>query len=150
MAHDFVNFPELTNSQMQLYYWESPHKQITEDFTARVIKVHDGDTITVRWEKRDFDFPVRLQDIDAPELNTGEKGKESKEWLESKILNEDINIILSKKRVEKWGRILGKVIHKGIDIGEDSVRTGHAISFDRRREGEIPNINKILEIKWLK
>jgi len=47
MAHDFKKFPELTNNQMQIYYFESPHKQITEDFKARVVDVHDGDTIKV-------------------------------------------------------------------------------------------------------
>ena len=50
MAHDFKNFPELTNRQMQVYYFESPHKQVTEDFRGRVIKVTDGDTIRVEWE----------------------------------------------------------------------------------------------------
>ena len=32
MAHDFKKWPELRNSQMALYYFESPHRQITEDF----------------------------------------------------------------------------------------------------------------------
>ena len=37
MVHDFKAFPELTNSQMDLYYWDSPHKQITDDFDAVVV-----------------------------------------------------------------------------------------------------------------
>ena len=32
MPHDFINYPELTNNQMNFYYFESPHKQITENF----------------------------------------------------------------------------------------------------------------------
>ena len=39
MAHDFKLFPELTNAQMDLYYFESPHRQITEDFIGKVVKV---------------------------------------------------------------------------------------------------------------
>ena len=69
MAHDFVKFPELTNSQMDLYYFESPHKQLSEDFQAEVVKVHDGDTITLRCAERSFDFPLRIINIAAPELN---------------------------------------------------------------------------------
>ncbi len=68
MAHDFVRFPELRNSQLDFYYWESPHKQIFEDFIATVVKVTDGDTIRVETDFRDFDFPVRFLDIAAPEL----------------------------------------------------------------------------------
>ena len=45
MPHDFKLFPELTNSQMQIYYWDSPHKQITKNFMAKVLRVKDGDTI---------------------------------------------------------------------------------------------------------
>ncbi len=69
--HDFVKFPELTNRQMSIFYFESPHQQIVESFQAEVVKVHDGDTITVRTDFRDFDFPVRLAYIQAPELNEG-------------------------------------------------------------------------------
>ena len=48
MVHDFNRFPELTTSQMAESYFESPHKQVSGDFRATVVKVHDGDTITVR------------------------------------------------------------------------------------------------------
>ena len=60
MAHDFKLFPELTNRQMQEYYFQSPHKQITENFAAKVVKVTDGDTIRVEVDFRDFDFPIRI------------------------------------------------------------------------------------------
>ena len=72
--HDFKRFPELTNAQMGLYYFESPHKQIFSNFVANVVGVHDGDTIRVLWRERDFTFPVRFMNIAAPEL--GERGGE--------------------------------------------------------------------------
>ena len=56
MAHDFKRYPELTNAQMGLYYFDSPHQQIAEDFWAKVIRVKDGDTIQVSCNFRDFDF----------------------------------------------------------------------------------------------
>ena len=64
--HDFHEYPELTNAQMAQHQFSSPHEQITSDFRAEVVRVHDGDTITLRTGFRDFDFPLRLLDIDAP------------------------------------------------------------------------------------
>lgn len=144
MAHDFERFPELTNSQMELYYFDSPHKQISEDFEAEVVKVHDGDTITVRASFRDFDFPIRFIGTNAPELNEP-GGKESKDWLEERIQGKKVQIIVnSKQRVGKFGRLLGDVIHGGMSMNEISIIEGKATDFDNRDEGQIPNINKIL------
>jgi len=144
MAHDFVKFPELTNSQMEFYYFDSPHKQIFEDFRATVVKVHDGDTITVRSRDRNFDFPIRFLDSNAPELNEP-GGKQAQSWLESKILNDEVDILIdSNRRVGKWGRLLGRVIHKGSDLVEESIVAGFATAFDNRNEGKIPNISKAL------
>ena len=129
--HDFKRFPELSNSQMQLYYFQSPHKQITEDFTAKVVKVTDGDTIRVMWEERDFDFPVRMQDLAAPELDE-KGGKESQSWLEKQILGEEVEIILSRQRVEKWGRLLAAVLHRGISVSEESIINNHGVPWEQR------------------
>ncbi len=128
MAHDFKRFPELTNSQMQFYYFDSPHKQITEGFLAKVIRIIDGDTIRVKWDERNFDFPVRLLKIDAPELDEG--GLESALWLKNEILGEEVYVTIDRKqRVEKWGRILGEIIHMGRNINQLSLEMGHSIPF---------------------
>jgi endonuclease YncB( thermonuclease family) len=129
MAHDFKQFPELTNSQMQIYYFQSPHKQITESIKARVIRVIDGDTIRVEWQERDFDFPVRMAKIAAPELNE-HGGKEAQSWLESQILGEEVDIIPTKTRVEKWGRLLANVEHMRRDMSDLSLDEGHSIKFE--------------------
>ncbi len=132
MTHDFKRFPELTNNQMGLYYFQSPHQQIAEDFDAKVVKVSDGDTIRVITSFRDFDFPIRFSNIYAAELDE-EGGRESQSWLESQILGEEIEIrVNAKKRVEKWGRLLGQVIHKGFDMGELSIQENKSV----RRSGE--------------
>jgi len=126
--HDFKKFPELTNSQMQLYYWDSPHRQILEDFEARVVQVTDGDTIRVKWEDRSFDFPIRLFNINAPEMKEG--GRESKRWLESELLGEEVLIKIDfKNRVGKWGRILGDVIFGGQSMSELSLNQGFSVPF---------------------
>ena len=134
MTHDFKLFPELTNSQMGLYYFDSPHQQIAEDFWAKVTKVIDGDTIRVKCDFRDFDFPIRFSNIMAAELN--EKGGiESQSWLEKQILGENVEIIVNpKNRVEKWGRLLGQVRHKGFDMGELSIQNDKSVSLTEEKD----------------
>ena len=138
--HDFITFPELTNRQLETLRFISPHKQIEEDFEAKVVKVHDGDTIRLMTNFRDFDFPLRLLDIDAPEMNEG--GEEARDWLRGKILNKKVKISIGKNRVDKYGRLLGRVFHMGMDIVEEEIRMGLAKTFEGRRENVIPNINE--------
>jgi len=150
MAHDFNAFPELTNGQMADYYFESPHRQITEDFTAIVQKVHDGDTITVRWSERDFDFPIRFSNVSArelkekPERDTSSQfsvdGKSAQKWLENKLIGQEIMVRIDpNNRVEKFGRLLGRVELHGIDIGEEEIFLGICVPWDNRNDGKIPN-----------
>ena len=126
--HDFNKFPELTNSQMQFYYMESPHRQITEGFVARVDKVTDGDTIRVDWAERDFTFPIRFAYINAPEMSEG--GLESKEWLKDIIEGKEVYIKINpSNRVGKFGRIIGEVFQGGISMNEELLRSGRAVRF---------------------
>lgn len=143
--HNFKRFPELTNSQMQIYYFDSPHQQITDDFRARVIKVTDGDTIRVECDFRDFHFPIRFSNIAAPELNE-EGGKESQSWLEGQILGEEVEVVIDmKNRVEKWGRLLGEIIHRGMSMNELSIMQGQAVKFGEQSSTQIPNIKSLME-----
>ncbi|MAH49115.1 hypothetical protein CMI37_25040 [Candidatus Pacearchaeota archaeon] len=146
--HDFKNFPELTNKQMEHLQFVSPHKQITEDFDATVVKVHDGDTVTLRAAFRDFDFPLRLIGIDAPEMNAG--GAVARDWLKARVLGSSVRIEIDKKeRTEKWGRLLGRLIHRGMDVAQEEIYLGLAPPYEERGE-EIPNINETLSLKqWL-
>ena len=134
MTHDFKRFPELTNNQMTFYYFESPHRQITENFMAKVIKVTDGDTIRVETDFRDFDFPIRFLNTDAPEIREGEEGAiESQQWLENLILNQEVEILIDpQNRVEKWGRLLGEILFQGININKQSILENFAVRFEDR------------------
>ena len=124
---------------MEEFYFDSPHKQILEDIRVKVVSVHDGDTIRVLWEQRDFTFPIRLHNLAAPELNE-KGGPESQSWLEKQILGEEVEIIVNpKNRVEKWGRLLGEVRHKGFDMGELSIQNNRSIGLDEER-GDIQDL----------
>jgi len=147
--HDYVNYPELTNSQLSTFGFDSPHVQITEDFEALVVKVHDADTVTLRVEFRDFDFPIRLLDIDAPELSEG--GQEAQQWLESRLLSRRVDILIdSSQRVGKYGRLLGRVLSDGLDVGEEMLNLGLVFEFGKKNEEMIPDINEILRLEqWV-
>lgn len=147
--HDFEKFPELSNKQLETLQFTSPHTQIVEDFRAEIVRVHDGDTVTLRTVFRDFDFPLRLLDIDAPELNAG--GAEAREWLRSRVLGKTVQIKINpKQRVGKFGRLLGKIFHAGMDIGEELLYAGLAKRFGTLDEFELPKIERTYNIRqWL-
>ena len=126
--HDFKKYPELTNSQMQFYYFDSPHRQITEGFVGRVKKVTDGDTIRVSWSERNFDFPIRFANINAPEMNAG--GEQSKKWLANLLMGREVYVKINpKNRVGKFGRLIGEVFLDGINMNEESLREMQSIPF---------------------
>ena len=148
MAHDFKAFPELSNSQLETLRFESPHMQIEEDFEAVVVKVHDADTITLSVDFRDFDFPLRFLGIDAPELNAG--GAVARDWLKGQLQGEHVSIMIDKNnRVGKYGRLLGRVFSRGMDMGETMLRMGLVTTFELRREGQIVPTDKLFRLgQW--
>lgn len=143
MVHDFKKNPELTNEQMEIYYFDSPHKQIMESFTAEVVRVIDGDTFKVMWSERDFAFPVRMLRINAPELSDP-KGSEAKEYLENRILGKTVDIDIDlNNRVGKFGRLLGEVLLEGINLNDEMVQMGHAMELAHTQSG-LPNLDKLV------
>ena len=146
--HDYTEYPELTNRQIEAYGFTSPHPQITEDFTAEVVKVHDGDTVTLRTGFRDFDFPLRLLGIDAPELNEG--GHEARDWLRDRILNQEVQIKIDRhQRVGKYGRLLGKVFYGGLDVGEEMLQRHLAFKFGSQEKNLIPRTDLLFRLnQW--
>ena len=149
LDHDYKNFPELTNSQLEQFHFSSPHVQITDDFFAEVVKVHDGDTITLRVDFRDFDFPLRLLDIDAPEMSEG--GEVTRDWLKNKILNQEVQVLIDpKNRVGKYGRLLGRIFYLGLDVGQEELYLGLAKPFGKKKEGEVKDLSYFFSLKqWL-
>ena len=135
--HDFKKFPELTNRQIEELQFQSPHKQITENFRGEVVKVIDGDTIRLFTDFRDFIFPIRFLDIDSKELNEG--GKEAGDWLREKLLGEIVEVQIDpNNRVDRYGRLLGRIFYRGMDVGQEELYLGLALPFGQRNEGKIP------------
>lgn len=147
--HDFKRFPELTNAQMQEFYFDSPHKQIVTSFRGTVAKVKDGDTISVSTTFRDFDTTVRFGLIDTKELS--EDGDEAKEYVRRRIEGKLVDILVDpENRVGRYGRLIGEVFVEGINLGQELINMGLATPFSQRNEGKLPNLKKELNIRqWL-
>ena len=115
-----------------------------EEEEAKVVKVHDGDTVTLRFSFWDFDVPFRILDINAPEMNEI-GGILSRDYLKKRLLGKKVTVILGEQKIEKWGRMLGNILSDGMDIGEELILMGFATPFDDREDGKFPAEEKAFE-----
>ena len=105
---------------------------------GRVIKVYDGDTITIASKMPFTDSPlyrlsVRLNGIDTPEI----RGKTEDEKTAAKLVRDALsNLILNKYirlvniQTEKYGRILADVYIGELHINEWLVSEKYAVKYD--------------------
>ena len=107
---------------------------VRADFTAKVQRVVDGDTIHVV-DKAGQKFKVRLTGIDAPEQNQP-YGLASTYHLRGLLLNKLV-LLKSKPKngkpysVDRYKRVLAKIILDGRDINLSQVLSGYAWHFKR-------------------
>jgi endonuclease YncB( thermonuclease family) len=96
------------------------------DFTGRVVKVADGDTITVLVNKKQI--RVRLDGIDA--LERGQAfGKRSQQSLAQLCAAKDARV--DDRGKDRYGRTIGRVNCAGIEANSQQVRRGMAWVFVR-------------------
>lgn len=88
-----------------------------ETLVGRVVKITDGDTVTVL-DARQTQHKVRLAGIDAPE------SKQSKEHLSSLLAGQQVEVDWHKH--DRYGRIVGRIITNGRDVNLAQVRAGLA------------------------
>lgn len=91
---------------------------------AKVIKISDGDTITILQNKTQI--KVRLYGIDAPELKQP-YGKKSKQFLANLIVGEVVEVDENGK--DRYKRTLGIIRYKDQDINAQMVLNGYAWAY---------------------
>jgi endonuclease YncB( thermonuclease family) len=96
------------------------------DFVGRVVRVSDGDTITVLVENRQV--RVRLDAIDAPELKQS-FGARSQQSLAELCAAKSARVI--ERGVDRYGRTVGWIICDGVDANSEQVRRGMAWVYER-------------------
>ena len=96
--------------------------------SGKVIKVVDGDTITIL-DFQNRQTKIRLYGIDAPE-KAQDFGNPSKEYLANLVAGKDI--VVTVIDIDRYGRSVGK-INDGKEIAEEILKIDFADNYDGRR-----------------
>lgn len=103
-----------------------PGIAVATDFAGRVVRVHDGDTLTVLVGRKQI--RVRLVDIDAPELHQA-FGRRSRDSLANICAGHEVRV--QEQGRDRYKRTLGRVTCGGVDANAEQVRIGMAWVFVR-------------------
>jgi endonuclease YncB( thermonuclease family) len=104
---------------------------------CKVVKVYDGDTITVASYLKGvptcYRFSVRLRGIDSPEIRTKNEDEKkaaiiSRDKLSEKILNKIV--YLKDIGTEKYGRVLADVFYNNEKINDWLLNNKLAVKYD--------------------
>jgi len=120
--------------------WEDTVEFIYPISGGKVIKVYDGDTITIA-SKLPYDsspiyrFSVRLNGIDTPEIkgqgiseDEKEAAKITRDFVSNLVLNKFVE--LKNVQNEKYGRILADVYIGDIHVNELLLKERYAVKYD--------------------
>ncbi len=133
--------------------WEDTIPFIPPIESGVVIKVYDGDTITIASRlpyigSPLYRFSVRLNGIDAPEMKSKDDdercaAKKVQQELSARILNK--NIILKNVQLEKYGRVLAELYTEdGTNINDWLLEKGYVVKYDGGTKNTYSNwCNKI-------
>ena len=138
--------------------WENTKPFIPNIEYAKVIKVYDGDTITIAAKIHFLDcqyyrFSVRLAHIDSPELKTkniDEKNYalKAKTELENVILNKMVNIKILKS--DKYGRLLAEVIYDNKSINNWLLSNHLAVNYNGKTKKTVDWEEYAKEVEFCK
>ncbi len=93
-----------------------------DTLTGKVVKITDGDTLYVL-DANYKDHKIRLGGIDAPERKQA-YGLASRKHLASIVAGQQVKVEYQKR--DRYGRIVGKVLHDGINVCLEQVKAGLA------------------------
>ena len=106
--------------------------------SGKVIKVYDGDTITIA-SKLPYEnsliyrFSIRIKGIDCPEIRTHNLDEKeialiAKNFVQDKCLNKIVE--LKNLSTEKYGRILADVFVEDINIGNELIKNKLSVPYN--------------------
>lgn len=92
------------------------------EFTGRVVRIADGDTVTVLTTDQQ-QVKVRLSQIDAPERSQP-FGNRSRQSLAALVFDKTVRVVI--EDTDRYGRTVGRLHADNLDINAEQVRRGMA------------------------
>ena len=123
--------PTQNNQQVR----QSADALSSQALTGRVVRVADGDTVTVL-DSSNTQHRIRLEGIDAPESHQA-FGAQSKQSLSQMIFGKDVTVVYEK--TDQYGRLVGRITLDGKDINLEQVKLGmawHYKEYEREQTAE--------------
>ena len=114
-------------------------KEPTKYVSGKVVKIVDGDTITIL-DSTNAQHKIRLAGIDAPEHNQA-FGQVSKDNLAGLVFGKLVAIEYDK--VDRWGRLVGKVGIEGNDECLEQIKAGLAWHYKEYAREQSPADQKL-------
>ena len=112
-----------------------PFSANAETIHGRVVSLSDGDTITIL-DKANVQYKIRLSGIDAPERKQA-FGTKSRQHLAQVVFGKEVAVEWHK--VDRYKRLLGKVIVNGVDANLEQVRAGLAWHYKYYQREQSPH-----------
>jgi endonuclease YncB( thermonuclease family) len=112
-----------------------------EELQGRVVKVADGDTITVLDGQRQ-QHVIRLGGIDAPEKSQP-YGQKAKAHLSNAVFGQTVTVTFDKR--DRYGRIVGKVLIRGEDANLQQLQAGWAWHYKQYQREQAPEDRSIYD-----
>ena len=142
---------ELQNVKLNQF----PKYRLTGEYVAKVVKVYDGDTITVVFKtgKKDpfYQWSVRMYGYDSPELRPSKKkdysesrfkdrndevyyAKQARDHLAELVLDKLVLLQIIPNEDDKFGRLLCNVFHYPIQnekncVNAEMINAGHGYEY---------------------
>ena len=91
------------------------------DFTGKVVKVADGDTITVLYDSEQI--KIRLAGIDAPE-KAQPFGSVARQSMSEMLFGKEVRVVEQGR--DRYGRTIGRVYQGEVDVSAEQIKQGMA------------------------
>ncbi len=112
-----------------------------DELQGRVVKVADGDTITVLDAQRQ-QHVIRLAGIDAPEKSQP-YGQKSKAHLSQAVFGQTVTVTFDKR--DRYGRIVGQVRVLGEDANLRQLQAGWAWHYKQYQSEQTPDQRSVYD-----
>jgi endonuclease YncB( thermonuclease family) len=110
---------------------------LTEELSAKVVAVIDGNTVEVKTDDNET-YKLVLLGIDCPELEQ-EYGEEARSYVERIALKKSVKVQLHGK--DRWGNRLAVILLKGeVDLRVELLKAGFAWTAERNPEATLETI----------